>query len=77
MTWSTVNDRMGGIGQKRKKTEDITSCIFHILKDYATASRIQHLELKSCEAMVIRKRYFSTATNMSCGVSSIVCSFSK
>ena len=46
-----------GIGAKRQKTEDVTSRIFHILKDFATMSSIQRLELKTCEAMVIRKGF--------------------
>ncbi len=44
-------------GRKRRKTEDVTSRIFHILKDYVTVSRVQRLELKTCEAMVIRKGF--------------------
>ena len=46
-----------GIGGKKKKSEDVTSRIFHILKDFATMSSLQRLELKTCEAMVIRKGF--------------------
>ena len=46
-------------GRKRRKKEDITSRIFQILKDYVTVSRIQRLELKTCEEMVIRKGFTS------------------
>ena len=56
---NVIDAGMGGRGLKRKKTEDITSRIFHILKEYASASRLQRLELKSCEAMVIRKGFTS------------------
>lgn len=40
-----------------KKKEDVTSRIFAILKDYATASRAKRIEVKLCEAMVLRKGF--------------------
>lgn len=46
-------------GRKRRKTEDVTSRIFHILKDHITVTQVQRLELKTCEAMVIRKGFTS------------------
>ncbi len=46
-----------GVGAKRQKKEDVTSRIFHILKDFATMSSLQRLDLKTCEAMVIRKGF--------------------
>jgi len=52
-----ANNVTGEAGRKRRKTEDITSRIFHILKEYATVSRSQRLEMKLCEAMVLRKGF--------------------
>jgi DNA replication licensing factor MCM7 len=40
-----------------KKREDVTSRIFAILKDFATASRAKRIEVKLCEAMVLRKGF--------------------
>lgn len=45
-------------GQEGKK-QDVTSKVFSILKDYSTASRTQRLELKMCEAMILRKGFTS------------------
>uniref|UniRef100_A0A7S4NB39 DNA replication licensing factor MCM7 n=1 Tax=Odontella aurita TaxID=265563 RepID=A0A7S4NB39_9STRA len=47
----------GGARSRGKQGEDATSRIFHILKDYATASRTSRVELKLCEAMVLRKGF--------------------
>jgi len=48
----------GGDNSTRgNKNEDITSRIFHILKDYTTVSRSNRLELKMCEAMALRKGF--------------------
>jgi len=44
-------------GEKGGKKEDVTSRIFAILKDYSTASRTKRIELKLCEAMVLRKGF--------------------
>jgi DNA replication licensing factor MCM7 len=50
--------RGGGDSSKRKwGGEDVTSRIFNIIRDYATASRSESLELKLCEAMVLRKGF--------------------
>ena len=35
----------------------MTSRVFHIIKDYAAASRTDRVELKLCEAMVLRKGF--------------------
>ncbi len=43
--------------EKEGKTEDVMSRIFSILKDYSTASRVKRIELKLCEAMVLRKGF--------------------
>jgi len=37
--------------------QDVTSRIFHIIKDYSTSSRTDRVELKLCEAMVLRKGF--------------------
>ncbi len=37
--------------------EDVTSRIFNIIKDYSTASRSERIEMRLCEAMVIRKGF--------------------
>jgi len=39
------------------KREDVTSRVFYILRDYATTSASQSLEMKMCEAMVLRKGF--------------------
>lgn len=44
-------------GEKSGKKEDVTSRIYGILKDYSTASRTKRIELKLCEAMVLRKGF--------------------
>eukprot|EP00978_Attheya_sp_CCMP212_P003554 scaffold7454_cov53-Attheya_sp.AAC.10 len=41
----------------RSGGEDVISRIFHIIRDYATASRANRVELKLCEAMVLRKGF--------------------
>ncbi len=43
--------------EKEGKKEDVMSRIFSILKDYSTASRVKRIELKLCEAMVLRKGF--------------------
>jgi DNA replication licensing factor MCM7 len=52
-----AGDGNQGGGRKRRKKEDVTSRIFHVLKDYVTASRVQRLEVKTCEAMILRKGF--------------------
>lgn len=51
--------RSGGQELVKRKWggEDVTSRIFNIIRDYATASRSQRIELKLCEAMVLRKGF--------------------
>lgn len=44
------------VGQEGMK-QDATSRVYGILKDYASASRTTRLELKLCEAMVLRKGF--------------------
>ena len=48
------SSRSGGRGARG---EDVTSRIFQVLKDYATVSRTNRVELKLCEAMVLRKGF--------------------
>jgi DNA replication licensing factor MCM7 len=51
--------RSGGQDSTKRKWggEDVTSRIFNIIRDYATASRSEKIELKLCEAMVLRKGF--------------------
>jgi DNA replication licensing factor MCM7 len=42
---------------KPKRGEDVMSRVFNILRDYATTSQTTSLELKLCEAMVLRKGF--------------------
>jgi DNA replication licensing factor MCM7 len=52
------DDPQGGGSSKRKwGGEDVTSRIFNIIRDYSTASRSNKVELKLCEAMVLRKGF--------------------
>jgi DNA replication licensing factor MCM7 len=44
-------------GKKRGRGEDVTSKIFNIIRDYATVSNSNQVELKMCEAMVLRKGF--------------------
>lgn len=39
------------------KKEDVMSRIYHIIRDYAAASDTKEVELKLCEAMVLRKGF--------------------
>eukprot|EP00804_Cyclotella_cryptica_P020614 CCRYP_003441-RA/>CCRYP_003441-RA protein AED:0.09 eAED:0.09 QI:12/1/0.66/1/1/1/3/138/902 len=52
-------DPRGGPDSSKRKWggEDVTSRIFNIIRDYATASRSDRIELKLCEAMVLRKGF--------------------
>ena len=50
------NDSGDG-GRKRGRGEDVTSRIFNIIRDYATVSESSQVELKMCEAMVLRKGF--------------------
>jgi DNA replication licensing factor MCM7 len=42
---------------KRKRGEDVTSKIFSIIRDYATSTNSVEVDLKICEAMILRKGY--------------------
>ena len=44
-------------GKRKWGGEDTTSRIFTIIRDYATSSRSQRIEMKLCEAMVLRKGF--------------------
>jgi len=48
-----------GLDSNKRKWggEDVTSRIFNIIKDYSTASRSERIEMRLCEAMVIRKGF--------------------
>jgi DNA replication licensing factor MCM7 len=41
----------------RKRPEDVMSRIFNIIRDYSTVSGSKEVELKLCEAMVLRKGF--------------------
>jgi DNA replication licensing factor MCM7 len=57
MSKASLEDNDGDSNDARKT--DITSRIWAILKDYATASRAKRVEVKLCEAMVLRKGFTS------------------
>ena len=42
---------------KRKRGEDVISKIFITIRDYATSTNSDEVDLKMCEAMVLRKGY--------------------
>lgn len=50
------DDSAGGNGRKRGR-EDVMSRIFNIIRDYATVSNSKQVELKMCEAMILRKGF--------------------
>ena len=50
-------DPRGGDSKRKWGGEDATSRIFNIMRDYAAASRTDRMELKLCEAMVLRKGF--------------------
>jgi len=52
------NGNDGGRGSKRgRRGEDDMSSIFNIIRDYSTHSGSREVELKLCEAMVLRKGF--------------------
>jgi DNA replication licensing factor MCM7 len=50
-------DVPGENGKKRGRGEDVMSRIFNILREYSTCSRSSQVEMKLCEAMVLRKGF--------------------
>jgi DNA replication licensing factor MCM7 len=44
-------------GKKRGRGEDVMSRIFNIMRDYSTSSGSSEVEMKLCEAMVLRKGF--------------------
>jgi DNA replication licensing factor MCM7 len=55
---SLLDEDEGASGQKRGRGgEDVMSRIFNIIRDYSTSSRSSEVELKLCEAMVLRKGF--------------------
>jgi DNA replication licensing factor MCM7 len=52
-----LDDGTASNGGKRKRGEDITSKIFTTIRDYATSTNSSEVDLKICEAMVLRKGY--------------------
>lgn len=53
---ASLMDDGNATGNKRRR-EDATSRIFTIIRDYATASRSEEVDMKLCEAMVLRKGF--------------------
>jgi len=47
----------GDMTRINSKGGDVTSRIFHIIKDYAAVSRKDRIELKLCEAITLRKGF--------------------
>lgn len=54
---SLQDDDEDADGNRRGRGEDVMSRIFHIIRDYATAAGSNDVELKLCEAMVLRKGF--------------------
>jgi DNA replication licensing factor MCM7 len=50
-------DGSGENGKKRGRGEDVMSRIFNIMREYSTSSRSSQVEMKLCEAMVLRKGF--------------------
>jgi DNA replication licensing factor MCM7 len=46
-------------GNQRRRGEDVMSRVFHIIRDYATVSGSNELDISLCEAMVLRKGFTS------------------
>ena len=62
MSKASLLDEQGGAGGQSNPTggprkEDITSRVFGIIRDYATASSVSSVDLKLCEAMILRKGF--------------------
>eukprot|EP00557_Chaetoceros_sp_GSL56_P012264 CAMPEP_0176484524 /NCGR_PEP_ID=MMETSP0200_2-20121128/4503_1 /TAXON_ID=947934 /ORGANISM="Chaetoceros sp., Strain GSL56" /LENGTH=865 /DNA_ID=CAMNT_0017881009 /DNA_START=61 /DNA_END=2658 /DNA_ORIENTATION=+ len=55
MSKASLEDNYEGKGEGQK--DDVISRIYTILRDYSTASRTKRIELKLCEAMVLRKGF--------------------
>ena len=57
LTQSGTNVDLQGGRRPGRRTEDTTSRIFQIIRDYGTATRTDSIEMRLCEAMVIRKGF--------------------
>jgi DNA replication licensing factor MCM7 len=57
MSKASLNSEDASNGSKRKRGQDITSKIFTTIRDYATSTNSSEVDLKMCEAMVLRKGY--------------------
>jgi len=51
------DDTGNGSGPGRRRGEDVMSRVFNIIRDYASVSGTKEVELKLCEAMVLRKGF--------------------
>jgi DNA replication licensing factor MCM7 len=51
------DDAGGGSGKGRKRGEDVMPRVFNIIRDYASVSGSKEVQLKLCEAMVLRKGF--------------------
>ena len=62
MSKATLNEDSAQPGKGKNEgnlsqSQDATSRIYHIMKDYVTSSRAKSIEVKLCEAMVLRKGF--------------------
>lgn len=58
MSKASLDDNDGDDkGGRKRGREDVMSRIFNIIRDYATVSNSKQVELKMCEAMVLRKGF--------------------
>lgn len=57
MSKASLDDDGGDDNGKKRGREDVMSRIFNIIRDYATVSNSKQVELKMCEAMVLRKGF--------------------
>lgn len=55
MSKASLEDNDGS--DRRRRGEDVISRVFNIIRDYATVSASNELEIRLCEAMVLRKGF--------------------
>ena len=57
MSKASLEENGNDDGDRKRRREDVMSRIFNIIRDYATVSNSKQVELKMCEAMVLRKGF--------------------
>jgi len=57
MSKASLEDDGGDDNDRKRRREDVMSRIFNIIRDHATVSNSKQVELKMCEAMVLRKGF--------------------